>query len=528
MSADPAHLHLRIAVEALAAELTAPHLAHIVDLVAYPEPGPGPGGTAAAGAGRRSVVVRHRDGAVRLWLDDDLVEHHELLEGRDPVLVTDPLAFLPYGLEQAEPGPDNEHNAYPEPARRLLSFFADADRSPDLVVIHTPRHFFPEQGGHRGEHGSLDVIQSRAPFLLAGAGVRADGVVPGHARVVDVTPTLLHLAGVDAVHHRDADGAALDGRARTELTTEPGPGSDRLVVGLLWDGAHCSDLLALAARGELPAVARLLARGTALSGGAVAEFPSVTLCNHTSALTGVGPGRHGVLGNVFHDRAAGARILANDESTWHRSADWLRPSVATVFEMLAAARPEAVSACINEAVDRGATISTMQLIRAQGDPRGAGGLDEALPAAESSPYLSRPENLADRYYRWCTRVDDAGLAQVLGLWADPAALPRLTWWSSVVTDAGHHAGGPRSAVARDSLAEADRRLGVFLDHLDRLGLSDRVTFLLTADHGFEAADESVTGSWTPTLEAACGRLGVTHRDEGPGFIYLEVPGLTPA
>ena len=60
----------------------------------------------------------------------------------------------------------------------------------------------------------------------------------------------------------------------------------------------------------------------------------------------------------------------------------------------------------------------------------------------------------------------------------------------------------------------------FLEHLDGLGITDQVTFLLTADHGFEAADESVTGSWGPTLDAACRRLGVTYRDEGPGFVYL--------
>jgi phosphonoacetate hydrolase len=384
-------------------------------------------------------------------------------------------------------------------------------------MVHTPRHFFPETGGHRGEHGSLDVVQSRAPFLLSGAGVRPAGPITGHARTADVTPTLLHLAGVGPEYHCDATGAPLDGRARTDLADAA---AGRFVIGLLWDGAHCSDLLSLAAAGELPAVARLLATGTALTGGAVAEFPSVTLCNHTSALTGLGPGRHGVLGNVFYDRARRERILANDETTWHRSAEWLRPGVSTVFEMLARAQPDSTSACLNEAIDRGATTSTMQVIRAQGGERGAGGLDDVLPAAEDSPYLGDRSHLADRYYRWCTRVDDAGVTQILGLFADPASAPRLTWWSSIVTDAGHHAGGPRSPIARDSLRDADRRLGAFLAHLDRLGVTDEVTFLLTADHGFEAADEAVTGSWAPALDAVCRRLGVTYRDEGPGFIYL--------
>ena len=292
------------------------------------------------------------------------------------------------------------------------------------------------------------------------------------------------------------------------------------MVGILWDGAHCSDLLHLAQNGELPHVKRLLDRGLALTGGAVAAFPSVTLCNHTCALTGLGPGRHGILGNVFYDRKLGQTVLANDETTWHRSADWLRPAVRTVFETLAAQRPGVFTACIDEPIDRGATYSTMQLIRDQGGSRGAGGLRDALPPADDSPYLTSRQHLSDPYYSWCTQVDDAGLTQMLGLWPDAVHAPALSWWNNCVTDAGHHAGGPRSAIARASFTEADRRLGVFLDHLDGLGVRDDVTFLLTADHGFESADETVTGSWAGPVAQICAELGVTYRDEGPGFIYL--------
>lgn len=486
--------------------LTAPGLAPIVDLVAYRD---GP-------VEEPVVVVAAAGGSVRLHLDG----RHEVLHGNDPVGRTDPMAFLPYESELADPSPQNATNSYPDPARRLLSCLSDPGRSPDLVVVHTPRHYFPDQGGHRGEHGSLDVIQSRAPLIVAGRGADRRGVVADHARIVDVAPTLLRAAGVPAERHLDAAGRGLDGRARDDLVEV---GSGGFVIGLLWDGAHCSDLLHLAAAGELPAVARLLESGTALAGGAVAEFPSVTLCNHTSALTGVGPGRHGVLGNVFYDRDTGRRVVPNDATTWHRSAQWLRPGVATVFEMLRAARPQTRSACINEAVERGADVSTMALIRASGSDRGADALDDAMPPAEQSPFLSSHQHLEDSYFRWGTRVDDAGLAQVLALWQDPAQAPALIWWSHVVTDAGHHAGGPRSSIARDSLRDADRRLQALFEQLDRLGVTADVTFVLTADHGFETADESVTGSWRPALTAALDPLGVPFRDEGPGFVYLGVP-----
>jgi phosphonoacetate hydrolase len=489
------------AVEAL----TDPALAHVVDLVAQPEGAPG---------APEAVVVTNACGAVRLHPDG----RHEVLHGRDPVASTDPMAFLPYERELADPGPDNARNAYPDPGRRLLSLFGDADRSPDLVVVHTPRHWFPDEGGHRGEHGSLDVIQSRAPLLVSGAGVDARGLLDEHARLVDVGPTLAAAAGVPLDDLVDAEGSALDGRPLTGLVA---PGR-RPVVGLLWDGAHCGELLAMAGRGELPGVARLLERGAALRGGAVAEFPSITLTNHTSILTGVGPGRHGVLGNVFYDRATGEQVVPNDASTWHRSAEWLRPGARTVFEMVAAHRGELAvpAASVNEAIDRGAAWSTMRLIRDSGSGNGAAGLGAMLPDPASSAHLGRSEHLADGYYAWATQVDDVGLQLALQLWQRADTAPALTWWASAVTDAGHHAGGPRSGIAADSFRDADRRLQVFLEHLDALGVTDEVTFVLTADHGFEGADERCTGSWAPALAGVLDPLRVPWRDEGPGFVYL--------
>ena len=489
--------------DAVVNALRAPDLAHVVDLVLWVEDG------LAHAANSLGLVRLHPDG------------RREVLDGLDPVPNQDPMAFLPYEREVASPSPRlSTENAYPYAAQRILSLFADPDRSPDVAVVHTPGHFFPGEGGHVGEHGSLDVIQSRAPLVLSGAGVRRLGPVDDHARLVDVGPTLAVMAGAAEEDLRDADGEALDGRPLTAYL-EPLPGGQRRrVVGILWDGAHCGELLALAEAGELPGVARLLERGLALRGGAVAEFPSVTLTNHTSILTGVGPGRHGVLGNVFYDRATGERVVPNDAATWHRSAEWLRPSVRTVFEMVNDHTPQGDSprtASVDEAIDRGADYGTMALLRAMGgfDAATSQG-DGVLPDPESSPFLGDPAHLADAYFRWAVQVDDMGLQQVLQLWEKAETAPTLTWWANTVTDAGHHGAGPRSAMARDAFRQSDARLVAFLDHLDRLGVLDEVTFLLTADHGFEGSDPQVTGSWRPALDS----LGIPYRDEGPGFVYL--------
>lgn len=464
-----------------------PSLSHLVDLVAYAE--------------GDSIVVANSAGASRLSRTDPEA-HAEVLRGRDPVASQDPLAFSTLADELADLSPPNDRNSYPWAAERLGSLFA-APAAPDIAVVHTGRHFWPERGGHLGEHGSLSVVQSRAPLLLSGAGVTMRGMVPAAARVVDVAPTLAWLAGSPLGSLGDMDGQAL-----VDLLV---PRSDSRVVGLLWDGCNSNSLYSLAAAGELPSVARLLSRGCALTGGAIAEFPSVTLVNHTCALTGVGPGRHGIVNNAYYDRSVGAQRLTNDARTWHRWAEWLAPGVRTVFERIGG-----MTACVNEPADSGASYSTFALIRESGASEGASAMDSLLPPPRADLHATQEYVEDCKDYAWSSSVDAVGLTQMLDLWPSRAEAPRLTWWNTLLTDTGHHAGGPHSAIAHASMRDADRRLGVFLDHLERIGALDSTTFVLTADHGSEGADPTCLGDWDAPLRDA----GVTFRDEANGFLYL--------
>ena len=436
------------------AVLLDPALAHVVDLVAWPE--------------SDGVHVADSQGHVVLG--------GRLVNGRDPVADQDPLS----------------DTSYPFARERLESLFSDT-RAPDLAVVHTGTHHWPERGGHLGEHGSLNAVQSRAPLVLSGAGVAARGVLDRAVRTVDVGATLTALAGGS---YDGMDGHPVD------LAVPTGG----RVVGLLWDGAPCGDLLHLTAAGELPNVARLLERGCALRGGAVAEFPSVTLVNHTCALTGVGPGKHGIVNNAYFDRELGAQVVPNSNATWHRSMDWLRPGVTTVFQ-----RVPGRTACVNDPVDVGADYSTFDLIRNGG---GASAMLSTLPDPAADPLASK-DFLSDADYAWGSQVDGAGLTQVLDLWsaADP---PSLMWWNTTLTDSAHHAGGPCSPIARAGLRDADARLGAWLDLIEERGLLDTTTILLTADHGMEKADPSCTGDWDVALNEA----GIPFRDEAYGFIYL--------
>ena len=471
-----------------------PALTHVVELVAWAD-----GDHVHAATARGEARVRR----------DDPAAPHEVLRGDDPLARQDPLALTPWAAEEAMPRPTGATQHFPHAGPRLASAFVDPARSPDLAVVHTDAHHWPERGGHLGEHGSLGVLQSRAPFLLSGAGVTQRGVLADSARTVDVMPTLAALAGVPA-----AELQGLDGRARTDLAApQPVPA---YVVGLLWDGANGQDLLHLAQTGELPAVARLLERGCALAGGAVAEFPSVTLANHTSALTGVGPGRHGIVNNEFFDRETQQAVVANGAATWHTACELLRPGVRTLWEVVATARPGVRTACVDDPVDRGATYSTFALVRATGSSDGAKGLGDRLPDARQDPHADQEWVRRNPDYAWSTQVDGMGLQQLLDLWSAPEGPPALTWCNTTLTDSAHHAGGPRSPQARAGLRDSDRRLGVWLDLVESLALLDRVTILLTADHGMAGGDPACTGDWDEALRAA----GIPFRDEAYGWIYL--------
>ena len=460
-----------------------PSLAHVMDLLAFPD--------------RDGVVVANADGAARLSADGA-----EVLRGRNPVADQDPLAFTPLTTELADRSPANADNSYPFAFERLSSLFAAA-HAPDIAVVHTGRHHWPDQGGHLGEHGSLNVVQSRAPLILSGAGVTERGVLSMAARVVDVAPTLSWLAGAPLGSLHDMDGAAL-----VDVVVPDA----RHVVGLLWDGCNSNSLYALAAAGELPNVGRLLAQGCALRGGAIAEFPSVTLVNHTSALTGVGPGRHGIVNNAYFDRGSAVQVLTNNAATWHRWSEWLAPGVRTAFE-----RVDGPTASVNEPVDTGTAYSTFRLVRDAGQSDGAKSMmDDFLPDPTADPLATQEHVASNKDYAWASSVDAIGVQQVLEVWPSRAEAPRLMWWNTLLTDTGHHEGGPHSAIATDAMRDADRRLGVFLDHLERIGALEETVILLTSDHGSEGADPSCTGDWDEPLREA----GLTFRDEAYGFIYL--------
>jgi predicted AlkP superfamily pyrophosphatase or phosphodiesterase len=460
---------------------------------------------------REGVLEAHAvDGSVRFTRGDGGAFDEREVHGRNPLGDQATDRFSPLHDEVAHRHPRRHQNAYPFAYEQAAQVW-DHAHAPDLVVLHTAAHHWADQGGHIGEHGSMGAVQARAPFVIAGRGVRAQGMVPRAARLVDVAPTVCALLGTAPL----ADGRLLarqDGEALIDLL-DPNERPDH-VVGFLLDGCNPNVLYDAATRGEAPNIARLMAMGTTFQHGVVSSLPTVTLANHTTAMTGCHPGHHGILHNAWWDRERRQQIVTNSAESWATAMTFLTPGTESVHDAVRRTWADAFTASINEPADLGAAYSTFDLMRRQvrmGFPKTPDGLPHATER------FVRPF----KDYAWYSQVDHHGLEQCLGLLAGryldtSYPLPRFVWMNFTLTDSAFHEGGPHSEIARASIHDTDGRIGDILDALDRRGVLDRCAFYLVADHGMEESNPDVTGDWDLALADA----GLDVRDEAYGFLYL--------
>ena len=178
----------RTALDTAVTALRSPDLAAVVAVVAWPDPDAGRDATGRP----RAVLVADHAGVARL---DDEHPDGALLEGRHPLPSTDPMAFLPYELEVADPSPDHARNAYPLPWPRLASFFTDPPQPRPRGRAHR-RALLPRAGRARRRAR----VARRDPVARAVAALRCRR-----------TPTRARRRP-RAARRRDADAGVAGGR----------------------------------------------------------------------------------------------------------------------------------------------------------------------------------------------------------------------------------------------------------------------------------------------------------------------------
>ncbi len=228
---------------------------------------------------------------------------------------------------------------------------------------------------------------------------------------------------------------------------------DRPLVVVCVDGCEFDYIHKAVAAGVAPFFGRMLASGAAFEADCV--VPSFTNPNNLSIVTGVPPAVHGICGNYFYDREAGAEVMMNDPK-------YLR--VGTILAAFAAAGAKV------------AVVTAKDKLRALLGKGLAGICFSAEKADQATVAHNGIEGVLALVGKPLPSVYSADLSEFVfaaGVRLMENGPPDLMYLST--TDYVQHKAPPGSPAANAFYAMMDP----YLARLEALG----ATIALTADHG---------------------------------------------
>ncbi len=435
--------------------------------------------------------------------------------GENPIERQDPFALSTYDEEiAAGNGPDDvmrafvphERLTYPYAYERISQLF-DCPDAPDLVVEAESYAY----GRQPGQHGNVDVIQSRSPLVFSGPGAKRGLHVAAEAKQVDVAPTIAAMLGFPRIDGRHADGRRCselghepcrflrwqDGEALAGVMDEGSRDAERAYLMLL-DGQSHTELCYRLERdpGSIPNLRRLIESGVMLKHGSITNFPSITWPSHNAIGTGAWCGHHGIVNPSYYQREQ--RQVVSPQGQQFDTAGFLSGNVETLFEAFHRVYGEwdgahggAFTASIIEPCVRGADHATLER-RLIGD---RARLIELTQETEHEISPRWKEELEEHGHKMMGEIDNRGLAQARQLFSDDShAIPRFVFHEFSQPDSAAHDYGPHHEGARQALDETDVRIGHILRMLDDRNLFDSTLFIITTDHGMALQDVSLLGN----------------------------------
>jgi len=463
------------------------------------------------------------DGAYEVWSRRGMVRFQRFLDpaggygyevieqiGENPIANQDPtmLATIAEELEAAansgNPTTDPnlafvepEHQSYPLAYERIAQLF-DSPNAPDLVV--NPKAY--AYGRQPGQHGALDVCQSRAPLIFSGPGIKP-GPTGAICAQVDIAPTIAKLLGMPLIDGADSTGRTSsqrgvppdvylkrqDGKVIHHIldTDENGDLRSRpqRVYIMLLDGLSNTELKERLEhdRESIPNLARIIEGGAMFTYGTTVNFPSITWPSHNALGTGAWCGHHDIVNPTYYLRES--KQTVTPQGMQFDTGRFLGHGVETMYEAVHRVfgkwdgRTGAVTASINEPCMRGAAHSTLERdLLVDGDR-----IRELSRLNRDDTCPRWKDDGQDSVYR-SSGVDIHGLSQALLLFDDDRLPPpTFTFHEFSVTDAVGHDYGPHGDAIFQAMIETDRRIGKILSLLDRKGLFESTLFVITTDHG---------------------------------------------
>ncbi len=482
---------------------------------------------------QNDLVITYRDGAYEVWAKRGMIRFqrfyaedgygYRIVEqiGENPIASQDPTALATLaeeleaaaksgysGTDPARAFVEPEHVTYPLAMERIAQLF-DSPNAPDIALSPKTYAF----GRQPGQHGTLDVVQSRAPLVFAGPGIKP-GVTDAICSQVDVTATLALLLGLPLIDGRNASGRTSsergvepdvylkrqDGKPLLDIVDRDHQGDlqrrpERVYI-MLVDGLSNTQLLERLEKDadSIPNLKRLIDKGLMFRYGTLVTFPSITWPSHNSLGTGTWCGHHDIVNPTYYLRES--RQTVTPQGMQFDTVKYLGDGVETLFEAVHRVYGKwdgaggAFTAAVNEPCARGANHASLERHLAVDVDR----LRELTRARyeETSPRWR--EDGQEDVYRY-SRIDTQALAQSLLLFEDEGHPPPMfTYHAAFLTDAAGHEYGPHHEAMRTALMEADKRLGEILSLLERRGLLDSTMFVITADHGMAPIDTDLAAN----------------------------------
>jgi predicted AlkP superfamily pyrophosphatase or phosphodiesterase len=203
-----------------------------------------------------------------------------------------------------------------------------------------------------------------------------------------------------------------------------------------------------------PNLRRMAARGVRAD-GLIPVYPSKTIPNHYSIVTGLYPAHHGMVANTIRDPVTGRLFESSNRSEVASPIWWGGDPIWNIAQR--------------------AGIAAASMFWA-GSEAPIGGIRQ-------------------RYWReFDDRVPAAARVDQVLAWLDlpPAERPSLVTLYLNDTDTVGHWYGPDSPQVRDAIVASDEQLGRLIDGLERRGMLPQANVVVVSDHGMAATRQDRT------------------------------------
>jgi len=274
---------------------------------------------------------------------------------------------------------------------------------------------------------------------------------------------------------------------------------------------------------DLPTIRWMAANG-ARAQGMETSFPSVTWPTHTTLVTGVSPGRHGVLANSYYDRAQQKKIPLLPDPLFDKE-EIVR--VPTIYDV--AQRAGLKTAGVNWPASRNARHLDWQIPDVG---------DQAIYEKSTTPSLLAELKAKgvpiEKQAEWA-KAGNVGKASRDWMYTRIAEhvlqthRPNVLVIHYVTVDSFAHSNGGKSPEVRWAANDTDHRVRELMDTVKAAGLAERTTFFVTADHGFADYTKNINVNvllHTKNLLTTAGNAVVESKvhflaEGGAGMLYIK-------